>query len=714
MAQNPTQELCELFTGEAEELIRTITQNLVEMEGEHGANGALDPALQKAVLRAAHTLKGSAAAFGARRIEVLMHDFETCASALSSGLPGGGESAPAAFDLLYRLLDETETEIVELATGERAAPAALANEADLRRIFGATLELKSFSERREGAELPESGVTQAGGTPLVNQGGLQGSFRVASAKIDKQLAHTDDLLRLRGEGHARSSETKGLLRAIERASRAPQSSWGTEWPKLLGLARDLERRLDGTARRIESLSEVLTEDLLSLRMLPMGSLLSGLERAVRDAARQGEKRVKVQTSGADNEVDRDIAETLRVALLHIVRNAVDHGIETPAERARSGKAEVGMLSIHVDGSGGRLVVRVADDGRGLDVAAIRAKAKARGLACDSDEEAYALVFEPGFTTKSTVTETSGRGVGLDAVRAAVEQRGGTVTLGSEPGKGTEISLTFPSARLTVRVVVMRSGSTTCALPASHVERVVRLSEAARVSATDPSIVVGDRAVALFSLPGDAALAAPRGASTLAVVLRAGHRRAALLVDDVEGDQDVVVGPLSPVLGDVRELSGAAALADGRVVAVLRGTELIETLERGGASAPSSEPSGPVRKTHRVLVVDDSVTTRTLEKSILEAEGYVVEVAVSGVDALERLRRGTFDLMVSDVEMPEMNGLELVRRVRQGPHAELPVILMSSLAKDEDRARGLAAGANEYLIKSEFQQARLLATLERLL
>jgi chemotaxis protein histidine kinase CheA len=424
-------------------------------------------------------------------------------------------------------------------------------------------------------------------------------------------------------------------------------------------------------------------------------------------------------------MDRDLLEAVRDPVIHLLRNAVDHGIEPGDVRHAAGKPRQGRIAIRVEGHSGGLRLTVTDDGRGLDLEAIRRRSVelelfSRDAAAQLDaQDLQALVFRPGFSTARAVSEVSGRGVGLDIVRDRVEALGGTISLESSSGAGARFELRLPLSLSTMRMLIVRVAGEVFALPASTIERVIRLGrdDVTRVDIGDACDIDGSPVLvrpleSLIDAVGSAATSERRPA----VVVRSANRRLALLVDAIEGEQELVVKPMPHQLGALRRVTGATVLGDGRIVPALSVADILRELESNtmtrDAFANRAEAMA-VRK--RILIVDDSITTRTLEKSVLEAVGYEVEVATDGVDALNRLERGRFDLVLSDVQMPRMDGIELVTRVRASEHHRaLPMVLVSSLAGEDDRKRGLRAGADAYLDKGQFRQELLLETLERLL
>jgi two-component system chemotaxis sensor kinase CheA len=458
-------------------------------------------------------------------------------------------------------------------------------------------------------------------------------------------------------------------------------------------------------------------------MFPFSEACQGLERTVRDLAAKGEKKIELTVEGGDIELDRLVLESIRDPLLHLVRNAVDHGIEPAAQRRAAGKAEIGRIVITAALRGGRVEIQVKDDGRGLDRNAIAGKLRAGGQAVPEDARELALsIFAPGFSTAAAVTEVSGRGVGLDIVKTQLAAMRGTVAVAAAPapGSGTVFTLDVPLTLTSVRAVLAVIGDQRYAVDTSSVERVIRIApseirpigerETVSFAGVPVPVVTLAEALGLPERP------LPEAEKTPALVLSIGDRRVALAVDSVDAEREVVVRALGPRLKRLPGIAGGTILADGTIALILNVADLIDrALELPGKVrlAAAATDADAVRK--RLLVVDDSATIRTLEKSILEAAGYDVMIAVDGEEALQILLERGADLVVSDVEMPRMDGFSLTEAIRASKRfRDLPVVLVTAMESDADKARGMAAGANAYRPKSAFDQQDLIATIQRIL
>jgi two-component system, chemotaxis family, sensor kinase CheA len=477
---------------------------------------------------------------------------------------------------------------------------------------------------------------------------------------------------------------------------------------------------DDDARRLDQATDAVADMVHRLRLRPFADVCESLPRAVRDIAAAEGREVELTLEGQDVEADRMVIDALRRPLLQLVRNAVDHGIEPPDEREAAGKPRVGRVLVRAELTGGRLVVSVADDGRGLDANAIREALRHAGRPVPPGDAALAdAVLSGGFTTRAQATAISGRGVGVDIVRSAVEAIGGALDVRWEQGVGTTFLVECPPTPATIRALLVRVATYAFAIPTAHVGRVLRIS-------SDDIRQVDGRAVlslpdgpvpvhSLAALLGPPLKANPVEGIATAVLIVAGSRRAVLVVDEALAEDEVVVRPLEVDDDAVPHALGGAILPTGAVALVLAAPALLAAGSRSGASIAPAFSTRPDVARRRVLVADDSITTRTLEQSVLESAGYEVITAVNGEDAWQTLEREGADMVVADVEMPRMDGIALCRRIRASSRfAALPIALVTGLASDEDRTRGLEAGADAYIIKSGFDQATLLDTVHQLI
>lgn len=501
--------------------------------------------------------------------------------------------------------------------------------------------------------------------------------------------------------------------------------------QMRGLAGNLAmtRKLaDADARRLASKVDRLLYDMKQILTLPCGSLLQLFPRVVRDLARDQGKAVSLAISGADLQMDRHMLEELKEPLLHLVRNCVDHGIEKPEARAAAGKPAHASITLAVTAvEGGKIEFAIADDGAGIATEKLAVVAKKAGFLREEttpvDEAALLqLVFQSGVSTSPMITDVSGRGLGLAIVREKVERLGGTVAVETQRGRGTTFRLTVPLTLATYRGILVRLGERLFIVPTIGVERVVGVSRAAISTVENrPMLDIAKSLVPLvrlhdvLELPGPPPGAATRTRLT-AIVLGTKTRRVAFEVDGIEGDHEILVKPLGRYLARVRNVQGASVLATGAIVPILNTDDLLKSaakLGRAPVSAEAPRAAGEMQQ-KSVLLVEDSITARGLLKNILEMAGYRVTTAVDGMEAWTALNLDAFDLVVSDVEMPRMNGFELTARIRADKTLhDLPVVLVTALDSREDRERGVDVGANAYIVKGGFDQGRLIEAVRRL-
>ena len=496
--------------------------------------------------------------------------------------------------------------------------------------------------------------------------------------------------------------------------------------RLKGLGRDLGERmgeLDMFTSVSANLSDRLYHEVIGVRMSPFAEGIRGYRRRARDLARELGKRVRLEVAGASTEVDRDILERIAAPLNHLLRNAVDHGIEMPAERRAAGKDETGNIRLEASHRAGMLVLTVADDGRGVDPEAIRRRLRERGVpgaeSADrmGEPELLDYLFQPGFSTAPEVTRISGRGVGLNVVQSTVHDVGGMVRVASRPGRGTRFQMELPLALSVVRTFLVEIAGEPYAFPLARIDRCLRLAEAEIEIVEDRQyFAASGRNVSLVNVHEVLEIADPPPLVAPVNVVVVGDRDHAygLAVDRFLGEFDLVVRPLDPRLGKVPDISAAAVMLDGSPVLIFDVEDLIHSIDNLLSGNRRLRKISPAEKAEeekappRILVVEDSFIVREKERKLLENRGYRVEVAVDGMDGWNRVRTASFDLVVSDVDMPRMNGFDLIRNIRRHPElSRVPVIVVSYKFTETDRLEGLEAGADFYLSKTDFDDDTLI-------
>lgn len=673
--------LVRLFLEELDERLSAFDSDLLALEANPPEPERSD--ILQRLFRGAHSLKGAAASVDALAVSVLCQRLEDTLAALRDGTL---VADAALIESLFAASDALREAGRKLETG---APPAAPHALDV------AVQLEAPPQR----------------SPEPARAAHDYTMRVDAERVDTLLEQSSDLQvaqhRLRELHRDLTAAGDILLAALRRRPDEELRAVRRALDRAAAELRDDSRLLHKTATDIEA-------GLREIRTLPFGSALEGLDRVVRDTAKATGKRAVLEVEGADVGIDRAILERLRDPLVHLIRNAIDHGIEPPQTRQARGKPPAGTIRLAARPKGGQLEVTVGDDGGGFDLAALRRRAHERGIALDPADDVARAAFLPGLSTAESVTSLSGRGVGLDVVRTEVEALGGTVNVTSTPGAGTQFLFALPLTLTSIRSVLFSIGGQAFGIGVTAIDRIVRL-DAERASTVEgrPVLLLGDGPVPLIPLRAVLGLdeALEDEHDGIAIVVRNRNRTVALSVDALLDELQVNYRTLGPRLLALPHVAGASIAADGSIVLVLRSSTVIEAAL---AAARTLRAHVPVPATpeaaapKRVLLVDDSITTRALERSILEAAGFDVMTAADGSAAWQLLNEFPVDLVVSDVDMPSMDGFALVEAIRgSAAMHELPVILVTARENDADRRRGLDAGADAYIVKSSFRQEELL-------
>jgi two-component system chemotaxis sensor kinase CheA len=572
------------------------------------------------------------------------------------------------------------------------------------------------------------------------------TIRLATAKLDALLLQAEDLLVPKLAAEERVREAWGFVEAVNRcrtvlnrvlAVERPSGDWrsGAAMPAELesGLrtveaqAEDLLRHLTIDQRTVSRAVDGLQEELRHTRLTPTSTVLDLFPRMVRDLARAHNKEVAWVVHGADLEVDRKVLEAMKEPLIHLVRNAIDHGIEPPEARVQAGKAPQGRLMVTITSlEGGRIEICVEDDGGGIDLVRVKAAAVRVHLLTPEEAEALTddqtldLIFRSGLSTSPIITDLSGHGLGLAIVRERVEHLGGRIHIETRAGAGTRVRMILPATIATFRGLLVQAGGQPFLLPMNAIEQAICVAndsiehvegrEAIRWDDRPLSIA---RLSRLLGLSAQTEQSEP-GSKLPCIIVKSGEAQVGLLVEEILGNREVLVKEFGPPLVRVKNVAAAGLLGTGQVVLILRPPDLLRSIRE--ITCPPAKAIAPEKKGRQpvLLVVDDSITTRTMEKNLLEAAGYQVKVAVDGMEAWTLLNTEEFDLIVSDVDMPRMDGFELTARVRADRKlSELPVVLVTALESRENKERGIEVGANAYILKSSFDQSSLLEFIRRL-
>ncbi|MEL6495333.1 MAG: response regulator, partial [Cyanobacteria bacterium J06623_7] len=496
---------------------------------------------------------------------------------------------------------------------------------------------------------------------------------------------------------------------------------------LLGnLISGLKTRANEDITSLDIISDRLETGINGLRQLPLGTVFNLYPRMVRDLARQQGKEIELIIEGGDTKADKKILEEIKDPLLHLIRNAIDHGIETPEERLAQGKDKKATLTLRGYQTGSSIGIEISDDGRGLNLqqisnTAIRRNVRTEAqIAAMSESEIQALIFASGFSTRTEITELSGRGVGLDVVRANVERLKGAIQVNSNPGNGCKFQVRLNTSLATTKVLIIEVNQTLYALPLEFIQTTIALTPRDIYEIEgNPTITFEDRPLSVAKLAG--LLKVPsadkqRQNYLSCIILQVKNDYFGIIVDDLVDRQDVVLKPQSNLLKRIPNISGATILGNGAVCMILNPADLLHSLRNGNwHSAPITAASSSKVERNRLLLVEDSIIIRTQMQRLLKGKGYNVTIAENGLLGLQQVQNQEFDIVLSDVEMPQMSGIEMVRNIRQdSQYAELPIVLITTLASPEDKRRGLDAGANAYLTKGDFDQKLLFETLAGLI
>ena len=701
-----------LFVEEAKGHLERIASGLLALESAPDDQAAID-----GIFREAHTMKGAAGMVGMMRVSRLAHRLEDLLVELRAGTR---RSSPELTDAMLLVLDGMGRLIASSSSGDQDA----SDEAALERLLptspppvvviplptaAAEPPLPALAPPAAAVPspppppaapaveavlpLPPVAAERPGATsPQVGRPGHLDRKQPGAATLEVPVARIDELNRLVGEASAAQLRVGHVF--------------GSE----LHLDPDAITQYRELTTVINQLQEVTERT----RMVPVGTLEPILHRTVRDVARAAGKDVRWEVSGEDVEVDRGVLEELVSPLLHLVRNSVGHGVELPDERRAAGKPMQAVVGLHAAQVGSKVVISISDDGAGINVAAVRASAAKAGVDVTAltEEESLHLIFRSGISTAKVVTEESGRGVGLDVVATAVAAIHGTVQVVNHPGAGAEFRIVVPITLTVVPCLIVSISGQSFALPLQGIVRMLEAQHVQIVSGRRLALVDG-RAIPVSDLA--ALLGLPSAEEGPWVLLGTAESSHAFQVETVLQKRDVVVRGLTGRLRDLKSVSGASIEPNGSILLVLDVQNLLERANSVSVAAEvANQPATPAPQLS-VMVVDDALMVRELQRSILERGGYAVRTASDGAEALGMLAELPADLVVTDVEMPNLDGLHLIESIRRHPRlANIPILIVSSHGSDEDHQRGLDAGADAYIVKTSFDEVGLLSAVSRLL
>ena len=731
----------EKFTQEAKELIQKLNEGLVELEKYPHNHDII-----KDILRASHTLKGSSNILRFNRVTRLSHKMEELLTGIQDGQSTLNDSI---LDILFKSVDVLGQciEAIFTKTDDAVDITEICHALDLS---ARGEDVSSFVSNlapppsRIDPHLTVHVSHPLQGEPLEPREITPQVVDTIRVGIDK----LDSAIRLLGEvavSHRKSAHTLGGVKDLQRLARAhvkqlshilqEEHSSGTRQhintsllqgslQILQGIETTFKELRDEVASMDIVLSE-LHEGVLNMRMLPLSVIFETFPRAIRDISRYFHKYIDLHITGEETTLDKKIIEKLDGPLIHILRNSIDHGIESPEERIAQGKPKNGRIDIYASQKSGHITIDITDDGRGLQLEKLKQRAIQRDLLSEaeahtlSDAELTNLVFLPRLSTSDMITDISGRGIGMDIVKVNIELLKGSVTLTTTPGKGTSCTLTLPVTLSTIRSLIISSHHSLFAIPINAIEETLQISPHEYIQVVGHNAVrVRNQIIYIVELADILGLHHDSSRHTeqnFLMIARIHGKLVGLVVDDILDEQDVVVKQLPAHMRKAKMIAGVTISSHNTIILILHIPEILDrvkhlTKESRHIPTPEDHEILP-----RILVVDDSVNTSEIEKRILETYGYHVDVAYDGVDALEKLEHTAYDLIITDIEMPRMDGFTLTDQLRHTPkYMDIPIVIVTSLERETDRTHGLQVGASAYITKGNFEQRILIETVRSLL
>ncbi|MBL7072630.1 MAG: response regulator [Candidatus Omnitrophica bacterium] len=688
----------EQFKSETKEHIQKLSQGFLKLETRGG-----NKALLGLLMREAHTIKGSATMMGYKRISEIAHKIE---DGFDKAMKKKVTVRNWDFDTLFKCVDSIEALLEDKVTWEakgidRPFVEKLCGEID-----------KMFSGKAAGSKaktaLPARAVSLD-----VQEAKLDRSIRVNTDRLNK-------LINLSGElvvSKIRMNELVSNL--IEKTD--------SERDRFAGIG-DLTKDLKEVCGNIDVSAANIQTEIMNVRMVPVSHLFNVFPRAMRDLAHQKGKDIEFDVIGGDTELDKGILDEMKSPIMHLLRNSVDHGIESAKERKRAKKPRSGRISLKAYQKGSQVIIEVSDDGRGIDPVKVKEQAKAKGIVLPEridemiDAQIVQLIFSPGFSTKNNVSEVSGRGVGLDVVHEKAAALKGIVEVSSKVGEGTTFIIKLPLTLAVTESLLVAAGNETFAVPIDMIIETIRVApKDIKTVETKEAITVKGHIIPLVRI-GQLFDVAEKGIVERrffsVIIVQFVEKKLALLVDGLIGRQEIVSKRLGAPLENVKNIAGATIVGNGKVVLILDVPSIIESAEgvvlrRPAARASLARSTKKKRKT--ILLAEDVLSTAMLEKNILESAGFSVVIARDGEEALRTASQEKFDLIITDVLMPKMNGFELTEKLKKDKfYRDVPVIIVTTRESDADKRRGLEAGADAYILKSEFTGEGLLDVIERMI
>lgn len=754
-------EFIAMFKAEAEELVTKLDKGLVELEKDpHNLE------IVKDLNMVAHSLKGAARIFGFRDIHDITHKIESLFEKVQQRSltlsPNIADKIFKGLDRIRILLDKTikpdsiAVDITDVCLGlESCLPVTIENE---EKPVKGNEEMPKVDPTITALPVPPAAESSHHGKDLRGETSAttdaEEYIRVPLRRVNKLLNLVGEMVIAKMKTSARINRLKNLTRLTKKIqgmvfsvaemikTDMPQAN--AELIEMLGecqagiqrIRADSMQLLDHISTETFHLDPVIEElqaNIKEIRMLPLATIFEGFPRMVRDIAHEQGKEVNLEIFGAETELDKKVLDGIKAALTHILRNSVDHGIEKPEIRAALGKPRAGTIKLSAGHEAGNVVIAIEDDGKGLDTNQIKQMALKKTLVTKeelekmTEREIWNIIFMNGYSTSPIITDISGRGIGLDIARQDIENLKGQIFLDSESGKGTALTLTLPLTIAIIKVLLLKVADKLFALP------LISITECISVSQKDISKLDGKMAIhvrehalpvvklsevlGLHTVPqGEEDKDQPLTEEITVIIVSSLDKQVGFIVDEIVTEEEVFIKSLGAYLGKVKNVSGAAILGTGEVVVILDVEDLLVNSRLSHPAVLERSPS-PIekKKGKRILIVDDILSTRELEKNILESQGYLVDVAIDGVDGLDKINQVRYDLIVSDIQMPRMDGFEFCENLKKNElYKDIPFVIVSALGKDQDKRRGIEVGASAYIIKTAFDQTSLLDTIERLI
>jgi two-component system chemotaxis sensor kinase CheA len=726
-------QLTETFRVELDEQLQVITDGLLFLEKADSASTEFTTAIDN-IFRAAHNIKGTSRGIGVNNVSEIAHRIESLFSAIRKQEI---IISPTAIDLCLEGVDAMRSAMKSFIDKTEL-------NFDLNNLVSRLTE--NPKNKTENIDKPVEAVKKT--KTLESPAHTDNTIRVSLSHLDQVSAlmeeiqvnkiaideYYEELTQINSKLQKLSHDWKQAEFSLENSFASNINETGKIFSAYTDgladvtyIANQLHKNMRPRMDELTILTNGLQTEVRMLRLIPASELLQGFPRVVRDLAHELNKKVELEIKGEDVKLDKVILAGLKDPLTHLLRNAIDHGIETANIRKKAGKPETGKILINITEEGGQIVFAISDDGAGMDVDKIASKAESRNLIAKTELETMSqndlleLIFLPGFSTRENITDVSGRGVGLDVVRENVTALKGSVSVNTTLSKGSTFLLRMPLTLSSERGIMLSCGGNLYAIPVNSIERVLMLNADDIISVSASQAIMLDKhPVPLRSLADILNIKATESvnSSHSAIVLKMGWQAVALMVNEIIGEREIVIKPLQAPLTNVKFVSGGTLSGSGQAILVLNPADLInEALHIKTSHHIAAKKEKPKKTTARphILVVDDSITTRTMEKNVLEAKNYEVTVAVNGKEAWDMLQKQQFSLLITDVSMPIMDGFALAEHVKNSAELhELPVIIVTSMDSAADKKRGVDVGADAYIVKSEFESDALIKIVEQLI